>query len=50
MVDLDKERYDPNGRRAEAFKELLGVDDELAYEMQCHFMSIGRRDLKILKV
>jgi hypothetical protein len=36
------EKIDPNGRRAEAFKELLGVDDNLAYTLQCHFMSIGR--------
>lgn len=36
------ERIDPNGLRADAFKELLGVNDNLAYELQCHFMSIGR--------
>jgi hypothetical protein len=40
------ERIDPNGRRAEAFKELLGVDDNLAYELQCHFMTIGRVKLE----
>ncbi len=40
------ERIDPNGRRAEAFKELLGVDDNLAYQLQCHFISIGRVNLE----
>lgn len=44
------EKVDPSYLRIEEFKEILDIGAELAYELQCHFMSIPSdeklRDLK----
>lgn len=38
--DGEVERIDPTNRRAEAFKQLLGVSDDIAYTLECYFMSM----------